>query len=377
MKIVIATPLYPPEIGTPAAYVKKLGQHLSSKHEVTIVAYARTVEHAEGVNVITVNKQRPLFVRLFAYTAALLRETSGADIIYVQRAMASGLPALIVGRFRNIPVVLNFIDDEAWERATRLGLTTKPLREFLASTDGNFKSRFFMRVQTFVLRHTSMIVAPSEHVRELLVHAYRIPNEKIVVQYDPPEKAERLPFPVQRIPHRIVTIPRRNTQSGVDNIIRTVASLVKIFPDIELVVVGECSQEMQFASLAKDLGISRHVTFLDNTSRAEAWYVLTSSGVCVISSADEHRPNTAVAAIAAHVPIIAANTPDMCEMIEHEKSGLIIETGNDAELAQAVTKLFTDKVFTSRIVASADTAFTERFSWDAHVQNLNELFASL
>ena len=133
MKIVLATPLYPPEIGGPATYTKELAERLRDAHDITIVAYASTSENITGVKLLTVSKRRPLGVRLPKFFWTLMRASRGADVIYVQNAVAAGLPAVIVGKLLRIPVVLKFVGDESWERAAQLRQTTKHLEEFLAS----------------------------------------------------------------------------------------------------------------------------------------------------------------------------------------------------------------------------------------------------
>lgn len=96
MKVVIATPLYPPDIADPAPYVKELARRLSGKHEVTVVTYGHIPETVEGVRMITVDKRNPTMVRLFEFTKALRRAARDADVVYVQSGISAELPALFV-----------------------------------------------------------------------------------------------------------------------------------------------------------------------------------------------------------------------------------------------------------------------------------------
>lgn len=130
MKIIIATPIYPPEIAEPAQYVKKLASRWSDKHEVVIITYANAVEKIPNVKIVAINKHWPLLLRFIKYTFNLLKMAQGADIIYAQNAVAVGLPAIIVKTLLNIPVVIRFAEDEAWKRSIQLGLTTKSMNGF-------------------------------------------------------------------------------------------------------------------------------------------------------------------------------------------------------------------------------------------------------
>lgn len=73
MKIVLATPLYPPDIAAPALYVKELAKRIATLHDVTIVAYANLPETMPEVRMIAVSKRQPLPLRLLTYFAALIR----------------------------------------------------------------------------------------------------------------------------------------------------------------------------------------------------------------------------------------------------------------------------------------------------------------
>ena len=122
MKIIIATPLYPPEISGTATYVKELAKHLSGKHEVIIVAYGHIPEKVNGVKIYTINKNRPIFIRLVAYTLSLWQIYRGVDIIYSQNGASVELPIIIVSIFTGIPIVFSISDIMAHERASRGGI---------------------------------------------------------------------------------------------------------------------------------------------------------------------------------------------------------------------------------------------------------------
>ena len=119
MKIVIVSPLYPPDIAQPAPYVKELGSRLSGSHEIVVVTYGSLPELVRGVHIVTVPKHTPLFMRLFSFTRALMREAKDADVIYLQNGASAELPAGIVARLTRTPLVAHIVDAQAHENAAR------------------------------------------------------------------------------------------------------------------------------------------------------------------------------------------------------------------------------------------------------------------
>ncbi len=119
MKIVIATPLYPPDIGEAAIYTKEVARRLAENHDVTVVAYGQLPESADNVNIIPVSKKQPLFIRLAHFTMTLWRETRKADVIYAQNGASVELPVALVAFFTRTPLVLHIADKAADIRANK------------------------------------------------------------------------------------------------------------------------------------------------------------------------------------------------------------------------------------------------------------------
>jgi len=206
-------------------------------------------------------------VRLPKFFWTLLRAARGADIIYVQNAVAAGLPAVIVGKLLHIPVILKFVGDESWERAAQLRQTTKHLEEFLASHDGSFKISTLRRVQRFALRHASAVTTPSAYLADTLAHFYGVPRERLVVNYNAAEKPEVTPFEKAVVPHQLAATARLVEWKGVDGIIRAVALLVKKFPDIQLLIAGDGPERAHLQALIEQLGLAHKITILGYVQR--------------------------------------------------------------------------------------------------------------
>ena len=120
MRILIATPLYPPDTAPAAQYVKELALRLSHTHTITVLAYGELPEKVAGARIISVSKKRPLAVRLFAFTQALVQEVRRADIVYLENGASVQLPAFIVSFFTHAPHILHYGDTLA---AKRRGMT--------------------------------------------------------------------------------------------------------------------------------------------------------------------------------------------------------------------------------------------------------------
>lgn len=377
MKIVIATPIYPPEIGGPATYTKELCGHLALAHDITVIAYTNSADAFPNTLLIPVGKGRPLPIRLAVFFKKLLRVSKGVDVIYVQNAMAAGLPVALVSLLTGIPFVLKFVGDEAWERATQRRLTSKRLEEFMENPNGGIKIRLMMMVQGFVLRRASIVTTPSLYLSEALVRTYGVQKNRAVVNYNAAENPEITPFTTARITHQVATTARLVAWKGVDGIIRALAILKKKFSDAHLVVAGDGPELENLQKLANESGLLDSVKFLGNVSRAETWQLRKNSEVYVLNSTYEGLPHTVLTSFAAEIPMVATNIPGTNEAVYNEKTGLLVEVGNDEELADAIERLFTDKKLAEKLVEGGTKLLKEKFSWETHIKTLNEIFKSV
>jgi len=120
MRIVVATPLYPPDIAQPAPYVKELVSRLGK--DAVVLTYGHLPEQVAGVDIVAIDKRFPLPVRLFLYTRALWRQLRTADVLYLQNGPSVELPALIALAVRRTPLVVHIADKAAHDFAHHHGL---------------------------------------------------------------------------------------------------------------------------------------------------------------------------------------------------------------------------------------------------------------
>lgn len=377
MRLILATPLIPPEIGGPATYIKELCERLGEEFDITVVAYASTAEPLPHVTLRTISKNRPLPLRLIKYFVVLLKEARHADLIYVQNAAASGLPAVLVGKLLRKPVVIKFVGDEAWERATLARKTTLRLEEFLLRPEGGMHVRLLMKLQGFVLRTATRVSTPSAYLRDAIVRTYGVHPERAVVNYNAAEETEVPPFEAVRVPHQIFTSARLVAWKGVDGIIRALSLLRTRVPDARLVIAGDGPEEPALKTLAQKMGLGEAVTFLGRVSRTETWHLRKASEVYVLNSTYEGLPHTVLTSFAAGIPTIATDIPGTNEAVYDGVSGLLVPPGDDQALATALERLLGDENLQRTLQAGGTKLLAEKFSWEAHIKSLRELFATL
>src|SRR3989344_5644320 len=104
MKVLIATGLYPPEIGGPATHTKLLEEKLPVYGIKVDVVPFRIVRFL------------PVGVRHLVYAWHLLRRAYRADVLLAQDTISVGLPAALVSRMTRLQLIVRVPGDYAWEQ---------------------------------------------------------------------------------------------------------------------------------------------------------------------------------------------------------------------------------------------------------------------
>src|SRR5437660_22551 len=118
MKLLIATPLYPPEIGGPATYAKGLEDALCTDgHEVMIVNYGSVMRF-------------PIGIRQLIFFLKILKKISGSDAVIALDTLSIGLPAMFLATIFRIPGIIRISGDQLWEHYVNRTGEPIPFPEF-------------------------------------------------------------------------------------------------------------------------------------------------------------------------------------------------------------------------------------------------------
>lgn len=376
MKIIVATALYPPEIESLATYSKDIASFLAEKSQVKVLAYANDVEKSSNFEIHTVGKKQPLFLRLIKYTLKLLSLAKSADIIYVQNSVAAGLPAVLVKFLARKNVVINFSEDEAWKRAVNLSLTTKSYNDFIRSS-AKQKVGNIMKLQAFILRNASAVVVPSKALGEIISDVYGLREQKVFVNYIAEHSQEKLPFAIEKKKYQIFTAAPLLEYSGLEGIIKALALLQKDFPQARLLISGDGPAKENFKRIAFDFGVSDKVDFLGKISLAQNWYLYKSSALYVYNFKANDFSHNISRAWLAELPVVGADT-EVAQEINRDHGGILFFKSNDSrDMSQKIAIIFGDNNLKDGLMVSARENLQKRFSWQAHLTRLENIFQSL
>ncbi|MBP7133755.1 glycosyltransferase family 4 protein [Patescibacteria group bacterium] len=375
MRILLVSPLYPPDIGRLASYTKTIATRLQEHEEVSLLTYGTLPEAIPGVRIQTVPKTWPLLIRVVFFTLRLWWEARTADILYVGDGASVGAPAIIVGKLRHLPVIRFVLQDEAWERAQSGNQSVYLSEADYAQTDvPDRKIRRIRWLQRWVLRRATISIVPTLSLKTIFTRVYGAPLAKVHVLSYPLERRPLLPFTVERASHQLFVPDPLHMGDGLERLLECLPKLLKLFPSLHLFIANGHLATSLWKKQVEILGVAEHVTFLGTISRAEKEYYYQSSSLLLLTHSIPDYSDEILQGYAASIPIIATDVAGHQELIRHEKTGLLIPTGDAVVLQQAIQRGLTDEPLRTRMIQGGALLLKERASLEQHLQELHTLY---
>jgi glycosyltransferase involved in cell wall biosynthesis len=167
-------------------------------------------------------------------------------------------------------------------------------------------------------------------------------------------------------------VGRLATEKGLDTLLRAASIASRRVPNFQLHLAGDGACRSTLEALTRDLGLSYHVKFLGAVSDIPA--LLRTASVFVLSSISEGMPVTALEAMATGLPVVATSVGGTPEAVEHTRTGLLVDSGDHAALADALTTVMLDPSRARRMGESGRERVESRFSAAAMVARYEAMY---
>lgn len=346
MRVLIATGLFPPDIGGPATYSAMLLEELPKRGiSVTIAAFGR-VRHL------------PKIIRHLVYFFHLLIAGRSADMIYAQDPVSVGLPALLASRILGKPLVLRVPGDYAWEQGMQRFGVSGTLDEFSKSGSKSWRVRILRKIESFVARHARKIIVPSEYLRGI-VKEWGVQPAKIKVVYNAhaaPKSIEDKNVLRERLSLSgtiLVSIGRLVPWKGFAALIELVPALERFYPDVHLLIIGEGPDRSLLDKKIRAAHLEGKVSLLGRLPQAVALNYVRAADLFVLNTSYEGFSHQLVEVMSMETPIVTTEVGGNPELITHRENGLLVPYDDRIALLEAIKEVLKDEKLAKRLSTHA------------------------
>lgn len=379
-KILIASGIYPPDIGGPATMLEALVKALKKNDfSVKILTYADN-DKSDG-EIIRVNRKKNLLSRYLKYFLKMWRLSRFSDLIYVTDTYSVGYFAFLIKKFTGRKYLVRFAGDSAWETAVGRGWTTDYIIDFQDRQYGRRIEKMKQRRKK-ILVSADGVIAVSEFMSHL-AQKISVDKNNIRVIYNSvdflKEKAASAPNIKKTLgadAKLIVTACRLTPWKGADGVIKILPELSRRFKNIYFAVLGDGPELQNLKQLAIEAGVKDRVLFLGRVDNEAIINYFRQADLFILNTNYEGLSHTLLEAMAAGTPVITTKVGGNPEVIESGRDGILVGYNNYEELLAAAENILSNDSFKASLVSGAKEKL-KKFNWQNTVEQTKEFINQL
>jgi glycosyltransferase involved in cell wall biosynthesis len=234
-----------------------------------------------------------------------------------------------------------------------------------------WRSRLVFRLERLAVRAADLVIVTSEAARDHLVRAHRLRAARVTVIPNHVDTERFKPgLSIAREPGAIGFVGRLAREKNVAALIHAMAGL----PGSRLIVAGDGRLRAELENLAHRLGVKAE--FLGAIPNTELPGLLARVSVFALPSLYEWAPKSLLEAMAAGVPVVAADVPGIRDVVRHGETGWLTATDAGA-LRASLERVLGDAALRGRLADAARRHVVQHHSTERVVEQERRALAAV
>ena len=243
--------------------------------------------------------------------------------------------------------------------------------------------RTFLQVERRLARHTDVLIAVSEEVRDALLDMGVGRREQYHVIPLGLDLSAFLDVGVKgtgAFRRRLGLGPDEPLVGAVGRLapIKDLGTLLAALPAVEgahLAIVGDGEMRGALERRARELGVDGRVHFTGWCTNVPE--VLADLDVVALTSRNEGTPVSLIEAAAACRPVVATAVGGVPTVVQHGVTGLLIQAGDADQLAASLLQLLSNREARRTMGEAARAHVAERFGQERLLEDIRRLYTQL
>lgn len=286
------------------------------------------------------------------------------DIVYERHHIMGG--GCIPAKIFKIPYIVE-VNGLLLDESNKRGIIRKIMEKF--------------EIFTFSMANKIIVVTPK--IKERLQKDYNIKKEIIVIQNGAntdlflpiDQKEAKRKLKLSNSANYICFVGHLVYWQGLEYLIKSAPNILKDFPNVYFLIVGDGLMKKEWMLLANNLGVSENFMFIGTVPYKEVPLYINASEICVVPKKalnSGYSPLKLYEYMACGKPVVATRI-DGFEILEDAKAGLLINPEDSNEFADAIIRLLQNEDLRKEMGENGRKCVVKNHSWRSVAQKVSNV----
>lgn len=243
-------------------------------------------------------------------------------------------------------------------------------------------------IKNYILKNIDKITTVSQYLKDYLQTSYPdIDNNEIAVVHNGIEARDKKnETQIRDIKNKykiksncLLFVGRLIKIKGVKYLIQAIPMIIKDFPEIKLLIIGNGPEENNLKKLTQELNLNKNIVFLGIIPHDDIHLYYKSADIFIGPSITSNKSGVEgfgivfLEALSYKLPVIACDTGGIKEIIKDKETGILIKEKEPDQISQAVILLLKDNGLREKLKTNGYQYVKENFNW----QNIAKKYVDL
>lgn len=239
-------------------------------------------------------------------------------------------------------------------------------------------------IEKYMLKNAKFVVVQSMKNKAIMNEVFNIPLDSICIVpngvdtklFDPKKYAgkEDITGVKKDAVKSILFVGRLTTQKGLCYLFNALPRIKEKCGDFRLMIIGEGPLKKQLIELSRKLDVANDVVFLGEVKHDIIAEFYSQADVFVMPSLSESFPNVMLEAMAMEKAVVATKVGVVPEVATDKENAILIEPGDEEQIANSVITLFSDASLRKKLGANARKLVEETYTWDSVAKKTLQIY---
>jgi phosphatidyl-myo-inositol dimannoside synthase len=180
----------------------------------------------------------------------------------------------------------------------------------------------------------------------------------------------------------LVTVGNVTERKGQDTVIRALPHILKKAPETHYLILGVPTKQKEFAAIAENLGVQKHVHFMGQVNESDLIHYLNASDIFIMTSrfANDEFEGYGIAVVEAALcgkPAVVSANSGLSEAIQEGETGLGVSETDEKDVANAVLSLLLNPKRKEQMGQKAKERALREQTWEKRVPEYDAVLRKL